>query len=147
MKLFFKELFEYNHDANQKILEAIIAQPENVSEKSIKLFSHILNAHRIWNNRIDPLYPVFGVWAVHTIDTFKEIEQLNFEHSLLILGNFDINENVNYTNSAKKVFNNTKPDILFHIINHSTYHRGQIATEFRQSGIEPVPTDYIFFKR
>ncbi|QLH28398.1 MAG: hypothetical protein HWD63_02710 [Candidatus Parvibacillus calidus] len=37
-------------------------------------------------------------------------------------------------------------DIIFHIINHSTYHRGQIAMEFRQSGLEPLNTDYIFYK-
>ncbi|WP_209331385.1 DinB family protein [Lunatimonas salinarum] len=43
------------------------------------------------------------------------------------------------------------PDKAFglfnHIVNHSTYHRGQIATLFRESGLQPVVTDYIMLKR
>lgn len=38
-------------------------------------------------------------------------------------------------------------DIMFHIVNHSTYHRAQIATELKDHGIEPLKTDYILYKR
>ena len=52
-------------------------------------------------------------------------------------------------NMAKKgnLFENKIDDILFHIINHSTYHRGQIMMLFRESGLEPIFSDYIFHKR
>jgi uncharacterized damage-inducible protein DinB len=30
---------------------------------------------------------------------------------------------------------------------HGTYHRGQIAMQLRQQGLEPVNTDYIMFLR
>jgi uncharacterized damage-inducible protein DinB len=36
--------------------------------------------------------------------------------------------------------------ILQHIVNHSTYHRGQIATLLRQLGLTPMSTDLLFFK-
>jgi uncharacterized damage-inducible protein DinB len=32
-----------------------------------------------------------------------------------------------------------------HVINHGTYHRGQIAMMLRQMGVEPVGTDLILF--
>ena len=51
------------------------------------------------------------------------------------------------TNSKGETFSNKIKDILFHIINHSTYHRAQIATDLKQNGIEPINTDYIFYKR
>ncbi|WP_185211767.1 DinB family protein [Sphingobacterium mizutaii] len=35
---------------------------------------------------------------------------------------------------------------MFHIINHSNYHRAQIATELRKQEIEPIQTDYIKYK-
>jgi uncharacterized damage-inducible protein DinB len=37
-------------------------------------------------------------------------------------------------------------DALIHVVNHSTYHRGQVATMLRQLGAAPPPTDFIVFK-
>ncbi|MGK7396080.1 MAG: DinB family protein [Candidatus Cyclobacteriaceae bacterium M3_2C_046] len=37
--------------------------------------------------------------------------------------------------------------MLYHIINHSTYHRAQIALISRQQLVIPPNSDYIFFKR
>jgi uncharacterized damage-inducible protein DinB len=34
-------------------------------------------------------------------------------------------------------------ETLLHIVNHGTYHRGQIVTMLRQMGAEPIPTDFI----
>lgn len=146
MKLFFKELFEYTHHYNQKLSEVFIENPEKTSEKALKLFSHMLNAHQIWNNRIEPRQSTSGVWELRAIEDFKDIDTSNFEHALHIVDTFDLNENVNYSTSKGQPFSNSIRDILFHIINHSTYHRGQIATEFRLHGMEPLMTDFIFYK-
>jgi uncharacterized damage-inducible protein DinB len=37
--------------------------------------------------------------------------------------------------------------MLQHLVNHGTYHRGQVATMLRQLGAKPVATDLIFFYR
>lgn len=147
MKPFFKELLEYSHHFNQKLCDAFNDNAGKTSEKAVKLYSHILNAHRIWNNRIEPKQTVFGVWDIHPIQDCRNIDNLNYEQSLLILDQFDLDETINYTNTKGQAFNNNIRDIIFHVINHSTYHRGQIATEFRQNGLEPLITDYIFYKR
>jgi uncharacterized damage-inducible protein DinB len=36
-------------------------------------------------------------------------------------------------------------DIVLHMINHGTYHRGQIANMIRIQGEKPVATDYLLF--
>jgi len=36
-------------------------------------------------------------------------------------------------------------DILLHVVNHGTYHRGQIVTMLRQLGAEPIGTDFVRF--
>lgn len=54
---------------------------------------------------------------------------------------------IGYKTSKGDAFQNTVKDILFHIINHSTYHRGQIAANCKEYGIEPLMSDYIFYKR
>lgn len=147
MKSFYRELFEYSHHFNQKLTDVFNDNPDKISKKSVKLFNHVLNAHQIWNNRIDPKQTPFGVWELHDTQDLKTIDKTNYEQTLQILDKFDLNETINYSNSKGQAFSNSIKDILFHVINHSTYHRGQVATEFKQYGLEPLVTDYIFYKR
>lgn len=147
MKQFFRELFEYGHHFNQKLGDVFNDRPDKTSEKAVKLYNHLLNAHQIWNNRIDPKQTTFGIWEIHPIQDCKEIDKQNYEHSLLILDEFDLNDTMSYSNTRGQKFSNSIRDIFFHVVNHSTYHRGQIATEFREHGIGPLATDYIFYKR
>ena len=37
--------------------------------------------------------------------------------------------------------------MLQHLVNHGTYHRGQVATMLRQLGAKPTATDLIYFYR
>ncbi len=147
MKSFIRDLFDYNHAVNQQLVTLFLEHSDKASGKSVELFSHILNAHHIWNHRIDGQQPQFKVWQVHPVQGFQTIDAANFEHSLAILDRYDLDARIDYVNSKKLAFNNDIKGILFHLINHSTYHRGQIATEFRRAGIEPLATDYIVYKR
>lgn len=147
MKQFFAGLLEYSHHYNQKIADVVISNPDNISEKALKLLSHILNAHQVWNNRIDATDKPFGVWDMHRTEDLKAIDKGNYEHSLRILDKYNLSETLHYSNTKGQAFENSIQDILFHVINHSTYHRAQIATELKQHHIEPPATDYIFFKR
>lgn len=58
-----------------------------------------------------------------------------------------LKKKISYKNSRGERFENSVRDILFHVINHSTYHRGQIATDCKLHGMTPLATDYIFYKR
>ena len=147
MKPFLTELFEYNHHANQQLAEAFNRNGDSISEKALKLFSHVLSAHQIWNNRIEPTQTPYGVWQVHQIHDFANIDRKNYEQTLQLLENIDLDNSIQYANSKGQTFDNIVRDILFHIINHSTYHRAQIATDFRANGLEPLATDYVFYKR
>ena len=75
------------------------------------------------------------------------MDRTNHEQSLQILDNVDLDKMIHYNNTKGEASVNSVRDILFHVINHSTYHRGQIATEFRQNGLDPLVTDYIYYKR
>jgi uncharacterized damage-inducible protein DinB len=147
MKTFFKELFDYNYDVNQKLGDIFHVNADRTSEKAVNLYNHILNSHQIWNNRIDARHPAFGVWEIHTTREFREIDSANYEHTLFIIDQLDLDNTINYPKIKGKPFSKRISEILFHVINHSTYHRGQIATEFRQSGLDPLATDYIFHGR
>jgi uncharacterized damage-inducible protein DinB len=144
---FFKELFEYSHHYNQKLATVFTGHAAGIPEQSFKWFCHILNAHRVWNSRILPVAEKFAVWQMHEVNQLESIDRVNFIDSLKILDQEKLDTEIKYLTSKGDPFKNSIRDILFHIINHSTYHRGQIAADLRQHGIEPVVTDYIFYKR
>lgn len=147
MNLFFKELFEYNYHINQNLAETFTAHSNKLSVNSVKLFSHILNAHHIWICRIEANQNLFDVWQIHTIEMLQKTDRENYLKTTELLNTTDLSQTIKYTNTKGQSFNSSVRDILFHIINHSTYHRGQIASEFRKNNIEPLITDYIFYKR
>lgn len=146
MKEKFSELFEYSYHFDQKFIDAIGQHTSLLPERCFQLINHILNAHQIWNGRILN-EDTFGVWEIHPFENLEKINESNFLNSLKILENLDLSQIISYRNSKGDLFENKIEDILFHIINHSTYHRGQITLLFRESGVEPLISDYIFHKR
>ena len=147
MKVFFNHLFDYNFYCNKKFIEECNKLKE-VPEKSIKLFCHTLNAHHIWNARILGKLPDYGVWQIHEIKDWGDIHYENQRNSFEITTNSDdFEKRIDYETTDGRLFTNTLQDILFHIINHSTHHRAQISSDFRNNNLDPIPMDYVNYKR
>ncbi|MDR6299642.1 DinB family protein [Mesonia maritima] len=146
MKTFFKDIFEYHHHFNQKLIEQLQTHKNEFPERTLPLFSHCLNAHQIWNARITDKEK-FGVHEEHTLEKCKHLDRKNYEETLQILEERRLEEKIIYANSKGSEFSNSIQEVLFHIANHFSHHKGQIISDFRQSGIEPIVTDYIFYKR
>jgi len=140
-----REILHYTQVADKKLI-GIFQSEQDISLKAISLFSHVLNAQHIWANRILNQQPKFGVWDEIGLSLFAEISEENFNLFETILDTIPLDEEVTYKNS-KGEFTNLVQDILFHVANHSTYHRAQIATLIKGSGIHPPVTDYIMLKR
>ena len=146
MKEFFRDIFEYHNHFNQKLIEQLIVNENSLTARTIPLFSHTLNAHQIWNARILNKEQ-FGVNQNHTLQECKRIDDENYKETLKILSRHALDEKIIYTNSKGAEFNNSIQQIFFHIANHFSHHKGQIISDLRQSGIDPIVTDYIFYKR
>jgi uncharacterized damage-inducible protein DinB len=52
---------------------------------------------------------------------------------------------VSYVNLKGESFAYPLGRMLQHVVNHSTYHRGQIATLLRQLGATPLSTDLLLY--
>jgi uncharacterized damage-inducible protein DinB len=50
-----------------------------------------------------------------------------------------------YENPPGTTWTYSLEQMLQHVVNHSTYHRGQVTTLLRQLGAVPVPTDFLVF--
>ncbi|WEK70913.1 MAG: DinB family protein [Candidatus Chryseobacterium colombiense] len=140
------DLFEYTYHFNREMIKVIAENLEKTDEKTVSLINHTLNAQQIWNSRVLNEKP-FEVWQVNPFENLNEINRQNFEKSMRIVEDSNLDKAITYQNSRGATFENTIFEMLFQAINHSTYHRGQINAQLKQKGIEPVLTDYIFYKR
>lgn len=140
------DLFDYTYHFNKEMIRIISENISKTDEKTIGLINHTLNAQQIWNSRILG-EKSFEVWQINPFEKLDEINVQNYQKSVDIVQNADLNKKIEYQNSGGMKFQNSIFEILFQAINHSTYHRGQINFLLKQSGIEPVLTDYIFYKR
>lgn len=147
IKLFFKDTFEYNWQCNQKLIQLFEDIERTIPEKSIQLLNHLINAQEIWNNRILNQKSTVEVWEKRFLIDLEEINKSNYNQSLQIIETIDLSQKISYKNSKGSEFSNSVQEILFHVINHSTYHRAQIASDLKANGIEAINTDYIFYKR
>ena len=146
MKSFFQDVFEYHHHFNQVLAKKMLEHLPELTQRSIPLFSHCINAHQIWNSRILGK-PSLGVHEVHTLEELMKLDDGNLQDTLKILNTRNLEEVLTYTNSRGDSFQNSIRDILFHTANHFTHHKGQLISDLRLQGIEPPVTDYIFYKR
>lgn len=144
---FFPDLFSYNEHSNHQLALLLQRKAAALPERIHLLFSHILNAHQVWNSRIQRDQPPFGIWDLRAVEEYAEINRRNHLHTYQVLDKFtDPGASIRYINTRGDEFSKTVKDILFHLVNHSTYHRGQIALLLRQYGEKPLVSDYIAFK-
>ena len=148
MKDFFKELLDYSHHYNLEIISKFMDGDLHfiLPERAIELLSHTLNAQKIWNERLMGKSDHVKVWQVHKVEDLEQIENENYRESIKLLEAEDLNRIVDFKNTKGESFQNSVKDIFFHMVNHSTYHRGQIATEFRKQKIDPVVSDFVYYK-
>jgi uncharacterized damage-inducible protein DinB len=144
---YFKRLFEYNFSISEKLFELFFSQQGQIPEKVIQLACHISNAHFIWNSRILEYKIETKPWESFPIEDFLKKENANLDCTLRILEELDLTQPRVYKNSMGNTFENRVSDILTHVVNHGIYHRGQIAMILRENGLNPVPSDFIYFAR
>lgn len=140
-----RDLIRYNEVAESKVLESFLNTATELPEAEY-LFSHILNASHIWICRIEGVKNTYERFDIHSKEKFHTLHKENML-KLYALAELDLDRIIGYTTSAGTFFEDKKMDILVHLVNHSTYHRGQIALEFRRNAVEPPVTDFIVLKR
>lgn len=137
--------FAYDAWANQEVLKALRANGGG-SERSLQLMSHILAGERVWLERLKHEKQSVAVWPEPDLARCEAeavaMAKLWFEYMDLITAG-DVAQSVSYTNSKGESWTSMIVDILSHVILHSAYHRGQIASHMRENGQTPANTDFI----
>jgi uncharacterized damage-inducible protein DinB len=141
--------FAYDAWANLEVLAGLKAGSHS-NARPVQLLAHILSAERLWLERIRKQPQSLPVWPDFT---FEQCEAQIAEMARLwreFLGQLSIAglaEQVSYKNSKGELRTNTVEDVLTHVMLHSSYHRGQIASQVRAAGETPAYTDFIHAAR
>ena len=145
----FIHLFKYNDWATREAANSIVDIKET-DTRLVELLSHIIASQQLWLVRTLGREAHFSPWEKFTLEdcivksTSTTSEWINLLESLK---DADLDKRIKYLNTKGEEFVHTIGDIIIHIINHSTYHRAQIAQLIKRAGGIPAVTDYIVYQR
>lgn len=153
-------LYDYNAWANHRSLEAAAKLTSEQFTKSMgssfgsvrDTLAHICGTEWVWLERFQGRSPASLPDAAECADVeslrAKWAEQ---EGRLLAFAGKLTQENLNRVMEFKTlkfgVYKSPLWQSMQHVVNHGTYHRGQITTLLRQLGAQPILTDLMHFYR
>ena len=153
-------LYDYNAWANRRVLSAaekLTAEefliPLHSSFSSVReTLAHIYGAEWAWLERFQGRTPN----ALPIAEEFRDIaglrnKWLEHEQRLLTfvrgLSQADLDREMEYKTFKFGVYRNPVWQSMQHVVNHGTYHRGQVTTLLRQLEAQPILTDLMHFYR
>jgi len=141
----------YSGWASRRLLDAALAldtemlhREMNVSHRSLfQTLAHIYFGDRVWLERVVALPipaedPLESAWPRVTE---RWLEWANAP------GDSDLDRIVSYKDTRGNDHRTPLWQIVLHVVNHGTLHRGQVMAMLRQLGVAPPPTDLIFYYR
>ncbi|PKG37293.1 DinB family protein [Psychromonas sp. Urea-02u-13] len=163
---------DYNQWMNQKVYEAIGAMPpEKLHEDKGAFFgsifaslNHICVGDTLWLKRFESVLqkhqayaPILALAMPESLDAFLannfielKDRRVLLDETLLeltsLLTDEELLQPIRYLNSKGVTANKTLFNLLMHVFNHQTHHRGQITTLLSQSGIDVGITDLVFIQ-
>ena len=155
-----RTLYEFNAWANRRELEAAAALTNEQFTKQLgssfsslrDTLAHIMGAEWIWLERFQGRSP----GALPEATRFEDVASLRKawleqEEQLLKfvrgLSQEDLNRVLEYKTLKFGTYSNPLWQSMQHVVNHGTYHRGQVTTMLRQLGAQPILTDLMHYYR
>lgn len=144
------KLSQILENADESLLKKETPSSFNTIEKTIL---HIWDADLVWRKRLQgeslKEWPSKGFsgdksallvgWLQNATDLKNHVASKGPEY---------LQSQVNYKSMAEQSYSNTVEEIIFHVVNHGTFHRGQIVTMLRANGFTDVSsTDLITYLR
>jgi uncharacterized damage-inducible protein DinB len=153
-------LFEYNYWARDRQLQACAAlnqdqflRPLGSSFSSVRdTLVHLLGVEWVWLERWRGKSPTMRDAEEYAPERFPTVSGIQKRWRTVESGARDylarLSEEalawpLTYVNLKGETWTYPLWQTLFHLVNHQTYHRGQVSTLLRQLGVQPVAIDYL----
>ena len=155
-----KLLYEFNSWANHRSMAAAekltneqFVKPLGSSFSSVRdTLAHIYGAEWVWLERFQGRSPsgLPNVKDFENLTSLRETWMQQESHLLAFvrgLTQADLDRDFEYKTLKFGVYRNPLWQSMQHVVNHGTYHRGQVTTMLRQLRAEPILTDLMHFYR
>jgi uncharacterized damage-inducible protein DinB len=152
-----RELFDYGSWANRLMFGAAKAltreQLEAPLASSFPSFlatlAHIVGVEWLWLRRWEGEDPrSMPAWVADPALADLEARLATVEaERAAFLTDADLERVVSYHGLDGQAFSLPLGKLIRHVVNHSTYHRGQLTTMLRQLGQRPPGTDFTLYLR
>jgi uncharacterized damage-inducible protein DinB len=162
MKQHFAMMADYNRWANARIYNATAGLADELFKRPVGVYfktlhgtlNHLLAADRIWMHRLDGtgthpdrldaiLFEEFG-----PLRTAREVEDLRIIQYVRGLAGGDLEKPWEYRTLEGARKQQRLRDILAHLFNHQTHHRGQAHAALTALGVrEPESLDLVVMQR
>lgn len=161
MKELLKQFAAYNTWANQKLSLFILSLSEDKQKIEVassfsslyKTVLHMWDAESIWWQRMK-LHERIIIPSENFNGTMQDVVNGLYQQNVLWeqwISNASpaaLEHVFQYFNSKRESFKQPIYQMLLHVFNHGTYHRGQLVNILRQLDIEKIPqTDFIIWSR
>ena len=153
-----KHIYAYNRWANESVLDAVskltaeqFTKDLQSSHRSVRdTLAHILAAEWIWLERWKGVSPkaLFDPADFPTLESVRtRLNEVETECAAFIEGLTDesLTQAVTYTNTKGEKWTYSLGQMLQHVANHSSYHRGQVTTMLRQLGASTREVDLLVY--
>ncbi len=142
---YLRRQFAYDEWANKEVFAALRASG-NASQRSLQLMAHLpVGGTHMAGAAEATATELLGVarnWAWRSVKR-KRPRWPACGASILDPDHCQLDESVGVLQNQQRWWSGTIVDILSHVVLHSAYHRGQIASHMRESGQTPAYTDFI----
>jgi uncharacterized damage-inducible protein DinB len=156
-----KELFGYASWASARIFAAAEALTEEQLEAPVvssfpsirATLAHLVASEWIWLQRwqgVSPKAPPEWARDSGLAELKARLAEIEAERGAFLdrLTDADLEAVLTYHAPDGLAFSHPLGDLLRHVVNHSTYHRGQTVTLLRQQGHQMLPnTDFVRYLR
>jgi uncharacterized damage-inducible protein DinB len=159
MKELLQQMAAYNSWANQKLIDCIQSLPEEAALKEIPssfktlkgTLLHMWDAESIWWQRLKLQEGILAPRAnfkgtIRDLVTALLHQNRLWESWIANASPAALDHVFMYYNSKREAFKQPVYQMLVHVFNHGTYHRGQLVIMLRQSGVQKIPpTDFVLW--
>lgn len=150
MSKHFIKQFDFENWSNQLILNSL-KKLKTRDDRAITLFSHLLSSHCMWLCRLNKTEMTCALFQDRTLDECETLMRENWigwKYFLSNKSNEDLQATIEFMSAWEVNPSKRKiiiEDALIHIINHSSYHRGQIVASIKGKVEELPMCTYIMY--
>jgi uncharacterized damage-inducible protein DinB len=146
----------YSTWASRKLMDAVLALPEDQADRPtgvshgslLGTLGHIYLADRGWCSRmIDPSLERRTESNLELLKTDWPAIQSKWEAWAEGAQDSDLERDVTYHAMDGTAYSSPAWQIVLHVVNHATLHRGQVMGMLRQLGVKPPGTDLMYYYR